>query len=365
MHVRLAAHLILVGVVLACAPAWGGTIAVDSPSPFALISPAVADRLKAQAATPEAQHLLKRAEAGLAKMPDPLPVVHTEGTLPHQGTWDQSVAAKADWPLMLAFGMAYRLTGDARYLRASERFLTAWRAVYKVSFNPIDETDLDQMILAYDLTRTGLSHPTQEKMESFLRAMAEGYLDKIAHEKTEDPANWQSHRIKLITLASHAVGDADLMARARRAFQRQVSVNIKPDGSVVDFYKRDALHYVVYDLEPLTTAALAAKAHGEDWFHAATPGSPCVELAIDWLTPFALGQKTHDEFVHSVVAFDAARARAGLKGYAGPWEPGTSLHLYQLAALADPKYTSTVQQITSKSSRAPQDWLVLLKAAGF
>jgi len=122
---------------------------------------------------------------------------------------------------------------------------------------------------------------------------------------------------------------------------------------------------VTYDLEPLTTAALAAKAHGEDWFHAATPGSPCVELAIDWLTPFALGQKTHEEFVHSSVAFDAARAQAGVKGFAGPWDPGTSLHLFQLAALADPKYAPFIQPIAAKAGRSPQDWLVLLKLAGF
>ena len=89
--------------------------------------------------------------------------------------------------------------------------------------------------------------------------MAEGYLDKIAQEKAEDVANWQSHAHRSCTLASYALGDADLIARARQAFQRQISVNIKSDGSVVDFSKRDALHYVVYDLEPLTTAALAAK----------------------------------------------------------------------------------------------------------
>jgi len=45
--------------------------------------------------------------------------------------------------------------------------------------------------------------------------------------------------------------------------------------------------------------------------------------------------------------------------------PDTSIHLYQLAALADPKYMPMVRQITSKSARAPQKWLPLLKQAGF
>ena len=183
MHVHLTRSLIVVCFLLACVPAWASSNTVDSSPPFALISPAVADRLKAEAATPEAQHLLKEADAGLAKAPNALPKVHTEGTLPHQGIWDQSLAAEKDWPLMLTFGVAYRLTGDKRYLTATERFLSAWLSVYKVSFNPIDETNLDQMILAYDLTRSGLSQPTEDMMATFLRTMAEGYLDKIAHEK--------------------------------------------------------------------------------------------------------------------------------------------------------------------------------------
>jgi len=259
---------------------------------------------------------------------------------------------------MLDFALAYRLTGDSRFLGAAEKFMSAWAGVYQVSFNPIDETSLDQMIFAYDLTNAALTPATRDKMRDFFRTMAQGYLDKMAHGK-KDNANWQSHRVKLAVLAAYAVGDPQLIAQARQAFQQQVSVNIKADGSVVDFYKRDALHYVVYDLEPLTTAAVAAKAHGEDWFHSSASGKSSLEKAMDWLTPFALGQKQHEEFVHSKVAFDAARAKVGLKGYSGMWEPAASIKLYQLASLADPKYTSVLKQLPS-DGKYPQDWLTLL-----
>jgi len=342
-------------------------MAADNAVPYALVSPAVADKLKGEAATSAAQHIIKTADAALAQIPNPMPLVHTEGTLPHQGIFDQSALAQKDWPLMLNFAMAYRLTGDPRYLQATEKFLNAWLDVYKVSFNPIDETNLDNMIVAYDLVRPGLSKETQDKMTVFLRTMAEGYLDKIAQQKKEDVANWQSHRIKLIVLSAYALGDEVLIAKAKAAFFRQVSVNINPDGTVVDFPKRDALHYVTYDLEPLTMASLAAKAHGHEWFgRAASDEHPvAVVMAVDWLTPYALGQQTHEEFVHSSVPFDAARAKAGLKGYSGPWEPGTSAHLYQLAALADPKYAATFQQVCAANHRNPIDWLVLLNGAGF
>jgi len=192
---------------------------------------------------------------------------------------------------------------------------------------------MDRIILAYDLTGSDLPEKTRDKMSGFLRDMATGYLDRIDKQiinHREDRANWQSHRIKLIVLASYALGDEGLIGRAGKAFQRQVSVNIRPDGSVEDFTKRDALHYVTYDLEPLGIAALAAKGHHQDWFHGNV--TPSVALAVNWLVPFALGQKTHQEFVHSSVKFDAVRAQAGLKGYSGIWDPSHSVYLFGIAS---------------------------------
>jgi hypothetical protein len=292
-----------------------------------------------------------------------VPRVHTEGTLPHQGIWDQSVEAEKDWPLMLDLGLAYRLTGDRRYLDAENRFLTAWLGVYKVSFNPIDETNMDQIVLADDLASSDLPETTREKMTDFLRDMAGGYLDRIDLQivkHREDNANWQSHRIKLIVLASYALGDATVIGRAEKAFRRQVSVNIHPDGSVVDFYKRDALHYVTYDLEPLGIAALAAKEHREDWFH----GTPSVASAVDWLVPFALGKKTHQEFVHSTVKFDAIRAQAGLKGYSGIWDPAQSVYLLEIASASDSRYEPVLETTIRNSGHHPPAWLALLVKAG-
>jgi hypothetical protein len=351
--------LLVAGAFAFAAPDAGA----DDSSSFALIPPAGVARLKTEASTPEAQALIKRADLDLAATPGPLPRIHLEGTLPHQGIWDQSIAATKDWPRMVDLATAYDLTGDPRYLAGTEKFLSAWLDVYQVSFNPIDETSLDQWIFAYDLTRAGLTQPTRDKMSAFLRTMATGYLDRIAQEKTEDTANWQSHRIKLIVLAAYSLGDPDLVQRARQAYWRQVSVNLKPDGSVVDFYKRDALHYVVYDLEPLTTAALAAKEHGEDWFHAGPPSGASVETAVDWLTPFALGQKTHQEFVHSSVKFDAQRAQAGLHGYSGPWEPQSSIHLYELAAMTNPKYLPTLQQVLAETKGKRSSFFALIATA--
>jgi Alginate lyase len=331
------------------------------PSPsFAIISPQVASTLKEKASTPAGRSIISTADANLSNQPKPLPVIHTEGTLPNQGISNQSHEAMKDMSVILSFSFSYRLTTEPRYLVAAERFFSAWLAVYHPSLNPIDETKFFPFILAYDLVREGLSAETREKMNTFLHDLATGYLSQIAQQNPRDIYNWQSHRIKLISLAAYSLGDPSLIEQARQTFQRHVADNIRPDGIVVDFYKRDALHYVVYDLEPLSIAALAAKGHDEDWFHYSPPGGASIAQGVDWLTPFALSRKTHEEFVHSSVPFDAARAEAGVPGFSGQWQPKTSAFLYQLATLFDERNSPIFQQVLQNSGATSSDWLTLL-----
>jgi hypothetical protein len=330
-------------------------------NPYALISPVMGERIRESVKTHAAQRMRAWAVEDLKKSPKAVPRVHTEGTLPHQGIFDESVVAQKDWSIMLNLAVAWKLTGDSRYLRACEKYLDAWLAVYTTNLNPIDETKLEKMFFAYDLTRMDLSEATRGKMDLFLKKIAEGYLHDA--EKTRDHENWQSHRIKLATLAAYSLGDKSMIERSREAFRKQIKLNINPDGSVIDFRTRDALHYVVYDLEPLVVACLAAKAHGEDWFHHGSGDSSSVEAAVDWLTPFALGEKTHEEFVHSKATFDAKRAKAGIRGYSGIWEPCNSTELYQMAAFVDSKYAPIAGKIISESGQQPNSWLEILREA--
>src|SRR5476651_1337072 len=66
------------------------------------------------ASKPTATALLAAAERHLADRPNPLAHVHTEGTLPHHGIREQSIAAEKDWPVMRQAALAWRLSGDPR-----------------------------------------------------------------------------------------------------------------------------------------------------------------------------------------------------------------------------------------------------------
>ncbi|MDR6235727.1 alginate lyase family protein [Pseudomonas oryzihabitans] len=306
---------------------------------------------------PSAVALVRAASTPPAPGPQALPVIHTEGTLPHTGSHDQSAAAVRDFNYMLDLALAWRDAHDAAALTRLAGYFDAWTQTYRPSFDPIDETNLGNLIVAYRLTAADLPKATAQRTRVFIEQLARGYLDWMEVHRGDARGvwsnNWQSHRVKLAVLAASALNDEALFARARKAFVAQLSANVRPDGEVLDFTQRDALHYVVYDLEPLVVAAAVAQGRGENWLRLPGREGQTLAAALDWLLPYAQGQRSHEEFQHSTVRFDAQRAQAGLPGFSGPWDPVSAKALYWLASLLDPGYTAIARRLAS----APPRWL--------
>jgi len=323
--------------------------------PFALFPPTVAASLRLEQNTAPAQSTIRAADRAAGRDPHALPSIHVEGLLPHQGSYDQSENAKQDWPAMRDLALAFALTGNRAYLLAVERYLNAWLGTYHVSFDVIDETDLDRVIMAYDLVHDQLPEDIRAKMWSLLRSLATGYRDMHpARPPFNTVNNWQSHRVKLIALSAFSLNDPALTADAERAFRAQLDQNVRSDGSTLDFQQRDALHYVVYDLVPLVTAALAAQLHGRHWYTLPNGSGASLETALRWLAPYARGERTHEEFARTTIQFDRTRAALGMQGFSGLWDPNGAAMLYQLAARIDPSWSGLATRLGP-----PSNWLAL------
>jgi hypothetical protein len=310
-------------------------------------------------ADPGVKALVAEVQSHVNDTPHPLAKLHTEGTLPHEGIYDQSVEAEKELDLMRNAALAWRATSDDRYLKLVDRFLLAWVTTYQPSFNPIDETRFEGLILAYDLTASALPVKTRNATMVFLNRFANGYIQQVDAQprplKGTYANNWQSHRVKLISMIAFTLDNRKMIATAQRLFIEHIGDNVAPDGSTLDFTERDALHYVTYDLQPLVTAALAARRHNRNWLPERAANGATLAGALDWLTPYAMGDKTHDEFVHSSVPFDAKRREAGLPGYTGAWDAKNAAELYHLAARLDGRYTP----IALKLAPTPPAWLAV------
>jgi len=78
------------------------------------------------------------------------------------------------------------------------------------------------------------------------------------------------------------------------------------------------------------------------------PSQGRLAAALRWLELYAAGDKQHDEFVHSTVRFDARRAAAHVKGYAGLWERGEASNLYRIASRLDPEFTRIADTLNAE-----------------
>ncbi len=302
--------------------------------------------------------LLRAAAAALARNPDPLPVVHVEGTLPTHPSYARSSQARMEWRSLSVLASAYAMTREARYLDGYARFLAAWLDVYVVSGNPIDETALGEWLLAYRSAGAALPPALAQRMRQFGCDLAIRYTQPQPASRRTSTNNWQSHRAKLAVMGAHVCGQPDLIARAGAVFAAQIESNLLPSGESVDFAERDAVHYVVYSVEPLLEAALFAHAQGQPLFGIEGSKGQSVGRTLDWLAPYARGDRTHEEFVNSKVRFDAQRAAAGVPGFAGPFDPKKARTTYWLATRLDARWLELSNTLGSPwiTQRAP--WLV-------
>ncbi len=287
--------------------------------------------------------------------PSPMALLHTEGSLPSDPLHKASLDARKDLPRMLDAALSWRVSGDPAALQAVQRYLDAWVSTYRPSMNPIDETYFDALFQSYAIVAPALPASETARIRPYLRNWAQGYIASIdaAGNATRDKSrigkwnsNWQSHRVKIVTMIAGVLNDDRLFAEARRLFRQQVATNIDgKTGETLDFIDRDAVHYVVFDLEPLAEAALVAQGRGEDWYHWSAPSGSSLAKAMEWLRPYATGEKTHDEFVHSRVKFDAERAAAGMKGYDGAFDPTFHADLYWYASKFDPSFHAIASKL--------------------
>ena len=303
------------------------------------------------------EQLRRSAAPALTKAPDPLPVIHIAGVLPTTEAFKRAVESMRDWQLISDLASLFAATSEQHYLARYEQYLLAWLSTYRISGHPIDETNLSFGMLAYRVAGGALPLPTQARMRTFACDLSASHQQWQPPERTTSTNNWQSHRVKLAVMGAFVCGDSRLIDRAITAFKNQIRDNLLPTGEAIDFFERDAIHYVVYSVDPLLEAALFSELHGKPLFHHVGPQGQSLSRTLEWIAPYARGDKSHEEFARSKVRFDAERAAAGVPGYSGPFDPRKARYTYWLASRLDLRWSELSMQLEQPwiTQRAP--WL--------
>ena len=298
------------------------------------------------------------ADDALQTDPSPIDTIRTEGLLQGDPRKTATWAAFGDLHKMYALALAYRVTGRRAYLDKATVYLFDWASTNVPRGDPIDDTNLDPAIEAYDMVKHRLVWGENKRISGWLKRTARAELDAPYNQQGRASAtnNWHSHRLKIIGEIAYAIGDRALERYVDTAIKKQIGQNLHPDGASDDFETRDALHYHVYDLEPLLKLSIVLKrATGVDYYTYESPSGSSIKKSVDWLLPYLDGRKTHAEFVHSTVEFDRQRAKNGEASYkAGTmFEPKNGVATLLLAAWFDPGMMDLVRGLMGSTAQYP------------
>jgi hypothetical protein len=151
--------------------------------------------------------------------------------------------------------------------------------------------------------------------------------------------------------------------RVLAAYQTLLNANLNPDGTTFDFLERDALHYHVYDLEPMIrTAMLYQRAQNLDLYHWKTDNGTSIAECVTFLIPYAKGEKTHAEYVTTKVKFDIQRAQNHEKGHGigEVFEPKAAEKCLELAQYFEPDLKPLVGSLTDTPDSAYPSFQILI-----
>lgn len=264
----------------------------------------------------------KNAIGYLNETPNPIDTIRTEGLLRGNPRKVKTQTALADMNKIFVLALQYRLTQDNKFLDKSISFLVSWASVNYPNGNPIDDTNLDKAVEAYDLIQNNL--PAKEKLliQKWLKetALAEINSKRMQPGRATAINNWNAHRLKVVGEIGYALHDQQLIDWTITNLKSHIEINLNPDGTSLDFKERDAMHYHIYDLEPLLKLAIMIdRAKGQNFYTYESAKGSSIKKSVDWLMPYLTGQKQHEEYVNTTVKFDRDRAKNNEPGFA----PGT------------------------------------------
>ncbi len=299
----------------------------------------------------------KSTAAYLDELPNPIDTIRTEGLLKGDPRKEKTKLSLADMNKMFSLALAYRLTGDQKYLDKSILFLKAWANTNHSKGDPIDDTNLDKAVEAYDLIKTAIPQSEKKQIDQWLieTALAEMNSKRMKPGRATAINNWNAHRLKEVGEIGYALNNQEFITWATENLKSHININLYPDGTSLDFKQRDAMHYHLYDLEPLAKLAIMIdRAKGGNFYNYQSPKGSSIKKSVEWLLTYVTREKQHEEYVNTTVKFDRDRAKNNEPGFAAGtlFEPKLAVPLLTLAVYFDPSLLETLEKFQGSVSIA-------------
>ncbi|MCK5176850.1 MAG: alginate lyase family protein, partial [Candidatus Aenigmarchaeota archaeon] len=248
-------------------------------------------------------------------------------------------------------GLCYAIEGNAECLNKAKKLLVEWAETNEPTGNPIDETNLEGFIFAYDFIKQGIN----EKEKSIILDWFLKIQNKQSEWKfgaTSGVNNWKTHNIKMLLMLDKILGDEVSFKKHIKDAEKHYKANIdKSSGKSYDYEQRNSLKYHTYNLEPWLEIALLSK----DFEHKIKP-------AFNFLAKQIKEGNIHNQFIGSKVKTDLKRGENGF-GYGLPGSvfdiTRISRAVYSYYALFPEEKDNELIKIADKKPSAKNDFFKL------
>lgn len=311
---------------------------------------ALADTVR-EAARPLADHI-----------PQPLVEIHYEGLV---NTDPRRIATVAK---LREMGDTARLVrwwqlDEEPAAAALERLLLAWSGTYRPTGNDVNENKFFPLLVARLELGDQLPASTRRQVDAWLTAMGEIHATILA--ESTHYTNRYTKRLRMLTLLGRILHRPEWTEAAEAGIRRFVSESLYAGGSSRDFQHRDTLTYHGSALKPLIDLAILAGDNGPELYRWTGENGGSIAQSVEFVVPYARGEKIHREWVHSKVGLDRRRAEAGLEKYqpGRPYDPKQARELFERAAYFDASLVPLVLQLDDSAAERFPTWRMLVNAA--
>lgn len=290
--------------------------------------------------------------------PRPLKEIHYEGLLETNPKRIDTRKSLQDMDHVVNLVYSSYLHSDINLRLKAVEIVDAWARTYNPTGNTINENKLVPLFWAYYLFRKSFSKEQQNRIETWISNVAKAQINRPSTPNN----NWQAKRLKIIGLAGIITENEEMIQFAANGFRKYIDTAYYSDGTSYDLKQRDALHYHVSGIRPCLAAFVNfSRIEPEfDLFNYAGKLGGSIRKSVDYVVPFASGEREREEWVNTKVELDRQRAAAGLSEYQPGmlFQPEKSKGMFEWAVYFDDSYLELVDKLND----GKRSWIAFLNS---
>ena len=284
------------------------------------------------------------ANKGLQKKPNPLEIIYYEGLLNNNPKRIKTVKSFADIDYTVNLIYASYGTKNEAFGKKAKEIILAWAKTYKPTGNPINENKFSAFFWGYYLFNQQFSDQEKKIVESWMYQIA-----NLEKNRTNTPNNnWEAKRCKIIGIIGCILNNDSLKDYSLEHFKKYITTAYYPDGTSFDLKQRDALSYHISGLKPCISAFINCSKFDSRFnlFASESETGSSVKKSVEYVLPFATGEKKRQEWTNTKVKLDKERAAAGLAEYQPGmyFNPEKAHELFELASYYNPEWVSVFEK---------------------